>query len=161
MISAIAAVHAKRLIHRDIKPQNILVEGEILKLADFGLARSLTEPSRPYTEDVCTVWYKPPEVMLRSGNYSTEVDIWSIGCVFFEMVASKVLFAGDSDIDMLYRIFSHLGTPSIEEWAELYDQNRSPQLARVPIFQKQTLVQHYPDLRLSNSGFDLLSVACN
>lgn len=73
-------------------------------------------PIRPYTSDVVTLWYRAPELLLGSTEYSTPIDIWSIGCIFAEMVTKRPLFTGDSEVDQLYRIFRVLGTPNEEIW---------------------------------------------
>ena len=78
---------------------------ENLKIADFGLARAFAIPARPYTHEVVTLWYRAPEILLGSIEYSTPIDIWSIGCIFVELVTKQPLFTGDSEIDQLYRIF--------------------------------------------------------
>ena len=70
-----------------------------LKIADFGLSRVFTMPIRPYTSDVVTLWYRAPELLLGSTEYSTPIDIWSIGCIFSEMVTKRPLFTGDSEVD--------------------------------------------------------------
>merc|ERR1719197_1815560 len=105
--------HANRIIHRDIKPQNLLIDGRMrLKIADFGLARAFTVPVPKYTHEVVTVWYRPPEILLGSALYSVPVDLWSIGCVVAEMATGAPLFAGDSEIDTIFKIFQKLGTPT-------------------------------------------------
>lgn len=115
MVKAIQHCHSNRVIHRDIKPANILIDREgNLKLADFGLARIIT--NRAYTAEVITMWYRAPEILLGCHNYSTPIDIWSIGCVFAEMVLDRPLFPGDSEMDQLYRIFRECGTPTEETW---------------------------------------------
>ncbi|KAL1780238.1 cyclin-dependent kinase 3 isoform X1 [Sigmodon hispidus] len=109
--------HCHRVIHRDLKPQNLLInEFGAIKLADFGLARAFGVPMRTYTHEVVTLWYRAPEILLGSKFYSTAVDVWSIGCIFAEMVTGKPLFPGDSEIDQLFRIFRTLGTPSEATW---------------------------------------------
>lgn len=81
--------HSHRVLHRDMKPQNLLVNRNgLLKLADFGLARAFGIPLRSYTHEVVTLWYKAPEVLLGTKFYTTSVDIWSVGCIFAEMVKS-------------------------------------------------------------------------
>ena len=80
----------------------------VLKLADFGLARAFGVPVRTYTHEVVTLWYRAPEILLGGKQYSTPVDIWSIGCIFAEMMTRKPLFPGDSEIDQLFRIFRYL-----------------------------------------------------
>ncbi|XP_029401734.1 cyclin-dependent kinase 3 isoform X2 [Mus pahari] len=117
LLHGVSFCHAHRVIHRDLKPQNLLLdEFGAIKLADFGLARAFGVPLRTYTHEVVTLWYRAPEILLGSKFYSTAVDIWSIGCIFAEMVTGKALFPGDSEIDQLFRIFRTLGTPSEATW---------------------------------------------
>jgi serine/threonine protein kinase len=87
-----------------------------LKLADFGLARAFGIPLRTLTHEVVTLWYRSPEILLGSKHYSTAVDMWSLGCIFAEMVNRHPLFPGDSEIDEIFRIFRILGTPNEEIW---------------------------------------------
>ncbi|XP_031562891.1 cyclin-dependent kinase 1-A-like [Actinia tenebrosa] len=109
--------HARRILHRDLKPQNLLIDSKgLIKLADFGLGRSFGIPVRAYTHEVVTLWYRPPEVLLGSQRYSCPMDIWGVGCIFAEMVTKRPLFHGDSEIDQLFRIFRILGTPTDEHW---------------------------------------------
>ncbi|KAL9656548.1 hypothetical protein ABK040_005310 [Willaertia magna] len=119
-LKGIAFCHSQRIIHRDLKPQNILVKKGgpdlILKLADFGLARAFQLPCGKLTHEVVTLWYRAPEILLGSEKYSTPVDIWSIGCIFAELVNGTALFPADSEIDMLFKIFQLLGTPTEETW---------------------------------------------
>jgi len=117
MLKGLAFCHAHRVLHRDIKPQNLLIDQRgALKLADFGLARAFGVPVRTYTHEVVTLWYRAPEILLGGKQYSTPVDVWSVGCVFAEMVTRTPLFPGDSEIDQLYKTFQILGTPNESLW---------------------------------------------
>uniref|UniRef100_K3WQH2 Cyclin-dependent kinase 2 homolog n=1 Tax=Globisporangium ultimum (strain ATCC 200006 / CBS 805.95 / DAOM BR144) TaxID=431595 RepID=K3WQH2_GLOUD len=122
LLRGIAYCHQHRVLHRDLKPQNLLInrEGD-LKLADFGLARAFGIPVRSYTHEVVTLWYRAPDVLMGSRKYSTPVDIWSVGCIFAEMANGGPLFAGTSETDQLDRIFRLLGTPTIDIYPAIVD----------------------------------------
>eukprot|EP00418_Pyrodinium_bahamense_P047224 CAMPEP_0179174714 /NCGR_PEP_ID=MMETSP0796-20121207/86267_1 /TAXON_ID=73915 /ORGANISM="Pyrodinium bahamense, Strain pbaha01" /LENGTH=303 /DNA_ID=CAMNT_0020878023 /DNA_START=104 /DNA_END=1016 /DNA_ORIENTATION=+ len=112
--------HANRILHRDLKPQNLLIDSRLrLKIADFGLARAYTVPVPKYTHEVVTVWYRAPEILLGSALYSVPVDLWSVGCVFGEMATGTPLFAGDSEIDTIFKGLSDLPEfkPTFPKWA--------------------------------------------
>lgn len=114
--------HANRILHRDIKPQNLLIDGHLrMKIADFGLARAYSVPVPKYTHEVVTVWYRAPEILLGSTFYSVPVDIWSIGCVMGEMATGLPLFGGDSEIDTIFKVFQKLGTPTVQQWPGLME----------------------------------------
>ncbi|GMM44968.1 cyclin-dependent serine/threonine-protein kinase [Pichia kluyveri] len=120
LVKGIYYCHSHRVLHRDLKPQNLLIDKEgSLKVADFGLARAFGVPLRAYTHEVVTLWYRAPEILLGGKQYSTGVDMWSIGCIFAEMSQRKPLFSGDSEIDQIFKIFKVLGTPTKEVWPEL------------------------------------------
>ncbi len=99
-----AYCHSQRIIHRDLKPANILLSGpnnELIKLADFGLARAFSIPIKPYTKSVVTLYYRSPELLLEMNEYATPVDIWSVGCIFAELAINTPLFKGENEIKQL------------------------------------------------------------
>eukprot|EP00918_Siedleckia_nematoides_P030670 GHVU01066424.1.p1 GENE.GHVU01066424.1~~GHVU01066424.1.p1 ORF type:complete len:292 (+),score=28.67 GHVU01066424.1:153-1028(+) len=117
LLRGVGYCHKHRVLHRDLKPQNLLINREgSLKLADFGLARAFGIPVRSYTHEVVTLWYRAPDVLMGSRSYSTPVDIWSVGCIFAEMVNGRPLFPGTSEEDQLHKIFRTLGTPTPDTW---------------------------------------------
>merc|ERR1711879_965568 len=132
----IAYCHQRRVLHRDLKPQNLLInrKGD-LKLADFGLARAFGIPVRSYTHEVVTLWYRAPDVLMGSRQYGTAVDIWSVGCIFAEMATGSPLFPGQNDSDQLCKVFELLGTPDVNTWpgiTELPDYHKYA--SRIPPF---------------------------
>lgn len=110
--------HERRIMHRDLKPSNLLVNetADQIKIADFGLARTMGLPLKTYTHEVVTLWYRAPEVLLGSKIYSTAIDVWSIGAIFYELAHKKPLFVGDSEIGQIFKIFRTLGSPTDETW---------------------------------------------
>jgi len=117
LLRGTAYCHSHRIFHRDLKPQNLLIDQKgALNLADFGLARAYAVPLRTYTHEVVTLWYRAPEVLLGAKQYSIPVDVWSAACIFAELLTKKPLFAGDSEIDEIFKIFQLLGTPTEAIW---------------------------------------------
>lgn len=154
LIKGLYYCHAHRVLHRDLKPQNLLINKEgNLKLADFGLARAFGIPLRTYTHEVVTLWYRAPEVLLGSRHYSTAIDMWSVGCIFAEMAMKQPLFPGDSEIDEIFRIFRVLGTPNDDIW---------PGVSSLPDYKPSFPQWNAVDLEaavpsLDASGIDLLA----
>ena len=154
LLLGIAYCHAHRVLHRDLKPQNLLINREgSLKLADFGLARAFGIPVRSYTHEVVTLWYRAPDVLMGSRKYSTPVDIWSVGCIFAEMVNGRPLFPGDTDANQLQKIFRILGTPSAETWPTITElPDWKPDF---PVFEPQAWTSITPTLE--PEGMDLMT----
>ncbi|OCK84657.1 cell division control protein 2 [Lepidopterella palustris CBS 459.81] len=153
LVEGVRYCHAHRVLHRDLKPQNLLIDKEgNLKLADFGLARAFGVPLRTYTHEVVTLWYRAPEILLGGRQYSTGVDMWSVGCIFAEMCTRKPLFPGDSEIDEIFKIFRILGTPTEADWPGVTSfpdfKSSFPKWARTDIASVVT--------NLDDQGLDLL-----
>uniref|UniRef100_A0A8C9G4S5 Protein kinase domain-containing protein n=1 Tax=Pavo cristatus TaxID=9049 RepID=A0A8C9G4S5_PAVCR len=127
----------------------------IMYVGDFGLAREYGSPLKPYTPVVVTLWYRAPELLLGAKEYSTAIDMWSVGCIFGELLTQKPLFPGKSEIDQINKVFKDLGTPSEKIW---------PGYNELPAVKKMTFTEYpYNNLRkrfgalLSDQGFDLMN----
>uniref|UniRef100_A0A1A9WIE6 Cyclin-dependent kinase 7 n=1 Tax=Glossina brevipalpis TaxID=37001 RepID=A0A1A9WIE6_9MUSC len=110
-------LHMKWILHRDLKPNNLLVNSDgILKIGDFGLAKFFGSPSRIYTHQVVTRWYRAPELLFGARQYSIGIDIWAVGCILAELLLRVPFLPGESDLDQLTKIFQALGTPTEDIW---------------------------------------------
>lgn len=112
---ALAHLHASGVVHRDIKPQNLLVDasrGHLLKLCDFGSAACLANGRPSLVAYICSRYYRAPELIFGATNYTTAVDLWSIGCVLGEMIRGRPLFPGENGVDQLVEIVKVLGSPT-------------------------------------------------
>lgn len=119
-ISAVSYVHKNGFMHRDVKPENFLINDDgRLKLADFGLAKSVKERAN-LTEYVSTRWYRAPEVVLKSKAYTLLIDVFALGCIMAEMYIGRPLFPGRTEADQIMTIVGVLGTPQQSEWPEGY-----------------------------------------
>uniref|UniRef100_A0A8C5GA59 cyclin-dependent kinase n=1 Tax=Gouania willdenowi TaxID=441366 RepID=A0A8C5GA59_GOUWI len=144
ILRGLSYCHKRKVLHRDLKPQNLLIneKGE-LKLADFGLARAKSVPTKTYSNEVVTLWYRPPDVLLGSSEYSTQIDMWGVGCIFYEMAAGRPLFPGSTVEDELHLIFRLLGTPTEDNWPGIssIDEFKS---YNFPKYKPQPLINHAP-----------------
>jgi negative regulator of PHO system len=153
LLKGIAFCHEQRVLHRDLKPQNLLINSRgQLKLADFGLARAFGIPVYTFSNEVVTLWYRGPDVLLGSRNYSTSIDMWSAGCIFAEMLTGKALFPGKNNDDQLLRIFKIMGTPTEETWPRVSEYPEFK--TSFPYFPPQPLGVLFP--QLDAVGLDLL-----
>lgn len=178
LLEALAYCHAQRVIHRDLKPQNMLVDsyGHI-KIADFGLGRTFYLPVKAYTIEVVTLWYRAPELLMDSKYYTTSVDMWAMGCVFAEMVRVQIcivkssstiyivcifghpqltfrgLFRGGTEIGQLFKIFEILGTPTEKDW---------PGCSQLPVFKRcfPQYALHFMPKEVQNCGGAQMYAVC-
>lgn len=120
VLQGLAFMHKHGFFHRDLKPENLLCTGaDCCKIADFGLAREIRSRP-PYTDYVSTRWYRAPEILLRSTNYNSPIDLFAVGAIMSELYTLRPLFPGTSEIDQIFKICSVMGTPPKDEWEEGY-----------------------------------------
>lgn len=154
LLKGIAYCHDNRVLHRDLKPQNLLINkrGE-LKLGDFGLARAFGIPVNTFSNEVVTLWYRAPDVLLGSRSYSTSIDIWSAGCIMAEMYTGRPLFPGTTNEDQLLKIFRVMGTPTETTWPTVsqFTEYRK----NFPVYPPQSIAQILPMIDMY--GMDLLN----
>ncbi|CAK9071762.1 unnamed protein product, partial [Durusdinium trenchii] len=150
-------VHSAQVIHRDLKPRNLLVNGNCdLKICDFGLARvsfSKEFQTCPMTEYVCTRWYRAPEVLCSWVDYTTAIDIWSIGCIFAEMLERKPLFPGHNTQHQLQSIINFVGKPSPEELNKIKNEKCRRFIESLPPAPGLNLEDAFPEVAPSALEF--------
>uniref|UniRef100_A0A7N6A7B3 Protein kinase domain-containing protein n=1 Tax=Anabas testudineus TaxID=64144 RepID=A0A7N6A7B3_ANATE len=144
LLRGLSYCHRRKVLHRDLKPQNLLINerGE-LKLADFGLARAKSIPTKTYSNEVVTLWYRPPDILLGSTDYSTHIDMWGVGCIFYEMATGRPLFPGSTVEEELHFIFKLLGTPTEQSWPGI-SSNEEFMTYNYPQYRAETLSNHTP-----------------
>uniref|UniRef100_A0A4W5NW06 cyclin-dependent kinase n=1 Tax=Hucho hucho TaxID=62062 RepID=A0A4W5NW06_9TELE len=155
LLRGLSYCHKRKILHRDLKPQNLLIndKGE-LKLADFGLARAKSVPTKTYSNEVVTLWYRPPEVLLGTTEYSTPIDMWGVGCILFEMATGRPMFPGSSVKEELHLVFRIIGTPTEDSWPGI-SNNDEFRSYMFPKYRPQPLINHVP--RLDTEGIDMLT----
>jgi serine/threonine protein kinase len=168
LLKGLELLDSYSIMHRDLKPQNILIiqpdndvekklnfDFPVVKLADFGLARSCSIPVQNYTPGVVTLWYRAPELLLGYPKYNESIEIWSLGCIFFEILTKKALFTGDTENNQLKKIFERLGSPNVVEWPDLKIYPNYETIKNWQNFDEQPLMEYIPDI--DELGYDLLT----
>lgn len=166
MFRSLAYIHSKGICHRDIKPQNLLLDPEsgVLKLCDFGSAKHL-QRGEPNVSYICSRYYRAPELIFGATNYTCQIDVWSAGCVLAELLLGKPIYPGETGVDQLVEIIKVLGTPTREQISEMnpnYTDFKFPQIKGHPwakVFRPRTpqeaislvsrLLEYTPQLRIS------------
>ncbi|KAI9190588.1 kinase-like domain-containing protein [Polychytrium aggregatum] len=162
LLKGLEYLHNNFIIHRDLKLSNLLLTSTgILKIADFGLARKIGYPSHPMTPKVVTLWYRAPELLYGDKNYTTAVDMWSIGCIFGELLKSSPLLPGKVELEQISLIYKFLGPPSLQDWPELADlpyydtfKPTAQQSSTSQNIQRNSARHHFPNA--TQSELDLL-----
>ncbi|XP_019055924.1 PREDICTED: cyclin-dependent kinase F-4-like isoform X2 [Nelumbo nucifera] len=157
VFQALAYMHHCGYFHRDLKPENLLVTKDMIKIADFGLAREICSQP-PYTEYVSTRWYRAPEILLQSTTYGAAVDMWAMGAIMAELFTLRPLFPGSSEADEIYKICSVIGSPNQNSWAE------GLQLANLIKYQFPQFPSVYLSALIpsaSENGINLIKALCS
>lgn len=160
IVCGIEHLHVNSTIHRDLKPGNILVDADnVIKIADLGLSKTFSQPLRVSTNKVVTLQYRAPELLLGEDNYSPAIDVWSIGCIFAEMLCRDLLWPASTEYEILLDIFQRLGTPNEATW---HGVSKLPYFSiHFPKWPAPTTAKAFPGLK--GAALDLLfgMLKCN
>ncbi|KAI0094714.1 Pkinase-domain-containing protein [Irpex rosettiformis] len=157
LLTAVAFCHERWILHRDLKTSNLLMNNRgTIKVADFGLARRYGDPVGVggLTQLVVTLWYRAPEILLGATTYSTAVDMWSVGCIFAELLLKEPLFQAKGEIELISMIFKLLGPPTSSSWPD-YTTLPLAKTITLPTPHPSQLRQKFP--YITSAGIDLLS----
>ncbi|XP_018322946.1 mitogen-activated protein kinase 15 isoform X2 [Agrilus planipennis] len=165
LLKAIKYIHSGDVIHRDLKPSNVLLDSMCrCKLADFGLARSLTQCSEnspdntdpTLTDYVATRWYRAPEILIANRNYTKGIDMWSIGCILGEMLLGKPIFPGTSTVNQVERIMSTIESPSSEDISAICVSGVGTSMIKNATAIKHTTIKAVLGPNVVNDGLELV-----
>ncbi|XP_058110176.1 mitogen-activated protein kinase 3-like [Magnolia sinica] len=146
LLRGLKYIHSANVIHRDLKPSNLLVNANCdLKICDFGLARPTSE-SEFMTEYVVTRWYRAPELLLSSSDYTAAIDVWSVGCIFMELVNKQPLFAGRDHVHQMRLLTELIGTPSETELGFIRNEEARRYIRSIPHHPPQPFARVFPHL---------------
>ena len=160
ILRGLKAVHSAKVLHRDLKPGNLLVNKNCdLKICDFGLARGVDagDPAsqQVLTEYVVTRWYRAPELLVENETYGPAIDIWSVGCILAEFLGRKALFPGRDYLQQLRLIVETLGAPSKEDLSMINNPQAVEYIRALPKRDRVPFEKLYPNA--SKEAIDLLS----
>jgi len=158
LLSGIFYMHRQKILHRDLKTANILItRGNVLKIADWGLARSIQTNMHRLSPKVVTLWYRSPELLLETKKYGPEIDMWSVGCIFGELVCSQAILPGSVELEQLEKIYQLCGTPPADSEVE----SRLQQCEGWSKMQYETtypsrIKQKFASTTIGHTGIDLI-----
>ncbi|KAL4570959.1 hypothetical protein LXL04_017708 [Taraxacum kok-saghyz] len=146
LLRGLKYVHSANVLHRDLKPSNLLLNANCdLKICDFGLARTTSETDF-MTEYVVTRWYRAPELLLNCSEYTTAIDIWSVGCILMEIALREPLFPGKDYVQQLVLITELLGSPDDSDLGFLRSENAKKYVKQLPHVPSKTFEKKYPNV---------------
>jgi mitogen-activated protein kinase 1/3 len=141
LLRGLKYIHSANIIHRDLKPSNLLLNANCdLKICDFGLARPTSENDF-MTEYVVTRWYRAPELLLNSSDYTAAIDVWSVGCIFMELMNRKPLFPGKDHVHQMRLLTELLGTPTESDLGFTHNEDAKRYIRQLPNFPRQPLAK--------------------
>ncbi|KAL8160218.1 hypothetical protein V2J09_001755 [Rumex salicifolius] len=154
LLRGLKYIHSANVIHRDLKPSNLLINANCdLKICDFGLSRPTCE-NEHMTEYVVTRWYRAPELLLNSSDYTSAIDVWSVGCIFMELMNRKPLLPGRDHVHQMRLLTELLGTPLESDLGFLQNDDARRYIKQMPLQPRQQLAKVFP--HISPMAIDLI-----